>query len=169
VLSPVILGPHPIGTLGKMWRHKHTLHSFNSALLPAYSLLWVGRDQLPASWTLINSHQSSLALGDTVSVSHGGTEFFCCHGQRSRDMTVAIVSSTLRNLVHASSFLLVASYGPRTLRGILRWESVAPHTVGRTSRSIVVHSHGLANSTASFSCRSGYHCSLQLIPLSTAL
>jgi hypothetical protein len=114
VLSPVILELHPIGTLGKMWKPKHSLHSFHSALLFSLILLWVGKDQLPASldtdqlpssssW-LLEYHRSP-TVGVGMPVVPCTTEQF---------PTVVASPALVHSFVWRRSILSVA-IGPRTL------------------------------------------------------
>jgi hypothetical protein len=162
VLSPVILELHPIGTLGKLWRPKHSLHSFHSALLFCLIPSLVGRHRSTScqSWTQTNSQIHSLGSWST-SISHGVWESVSCSSLH--DGTAyhsGIFSGSLSSVRFSlasfpvgcsrSSYCLVVSSGGS------RYTTIGRHSGRRRGDSSALPRTRKFNSSSS--CRSGYHC-----------
>jgi hypothetical protein len=156
VLSPVILEPHPIGTLGKMWRLKHSLLSFHSALL--FSL--IPRLDRHRSTSCLPGHRltpnSIRWLLEYQSISHGGGRNSCSSLHNKTAYYSGSFSGSLVHSVHSlCCSILSVALGPRTLACILRWESVL---LGRLNARLIVALPRTRKFNSSSSCQSGSHC-----------
>jgi hypothetical protein len=162
VLSPVILEPHAIGTLGNSGGQNS--HSTPSILSSTSSLIppWI---DIRSTAALLDTDQLPihllLALG-VPSISHGrcGSRNSCCSAARQTQLPHSgNVSGSLlfvRSIHVVPCRLLRSSYASYPPVGVSTPLSVA---IVADAAAIVVHSHELDSQIQqSSSCRSGSHC-----------